>query len=761
MFQNIAEDTVQNVNNNKTNSKIIRILKELFKVQNIIIYILTFLISMITVKDVYIPLGIAMVAACLGGTIPIFLVYISSLVGTAISVGSSEFLNVFWLSIVYFILIILFKPKVCIEERNEIYKTGSRLFWAYMLCAIIKNWGSDIWISDLFNAGITGGILYVFYKIFVNGIIIIKDFNKKKVFTVEESASGIALIVLALSFFNNTVIDKLTVSAIVGMFLIIILGWQKGMLAGVATALLSAIMLASVQAFDLSNIVVFIVPAVAVGIASNFKRIDVGKVFGRTKMLDNKGETRLTDSREFVSELQNLKETIEDVATFADDEDEEIVNKKYEKYEDAFFENLEEIPENIFYDELILAENDIARNIFEILEKNDIILEDDLVEIFKRNNNYIIVQDEKIKDDLREIIRIANRAYKIIEIEKIKLNESKKANKKMAQAVKEVAKAVDTCIEKAEEKKDQKIVKKEKELEKILQGKNIPIEKANVRQVKNGKYIVEIKLDDVDTVYREKSKIANITDLISKTIGSKMAFQKDRKNTETGDYSQIYGSEDKFIMQVGSSKISKDDSEASGDCNLQMRLDDGKYILAISDGMGTGAKARENSKLVVTKLKQLLQNGFEKEQTINIINSALSLKTKEDEFATLDMCVLDLFEGNLSLIKNGACNTYIKNKKNISIIKSEEMPIGTGLDVTLKEKVIPVSDGDIVLICSDGLLDSKEELKKDWVEEFLKNLSTNNVQKISDMILAEAIDNNYGIARDDITVIVAKIIKKK
>lgn len=198
-----------------------------------------------------------------------------------------------------------------------------------------------------------------------------------------------------------------------------------------------------------------------------------------------------------------------------------------------------------------------------------------------------------------------------------------------------------------------------------------------------------------------------------------------------------------------------------GDCNLQIRLNDGKYVLAISDGMGTGAKARENSKLVINTLKKLLQNGFEKEQSIKLVNSSLSLKTEQDEFSTLDMCVLDLYEGTMSLIKNGACNTYIKNKKNISVIKSEEMPIGLGLEVNLKEKVLPVSDGDIILICSDGLLDSKEELKKDWVEEYLKNVSTNNVQKISDMILAEAIDNNYGVAGDDITVIVAKIIKRK
>ena len=64
-------------------------------------------------------------------------------------------------------------------------------------------------------------------------------------------------------------------------------------------------------------------------------------------------------------------------------------------------------------------------------------------------------------------------------------------------------------------------------------------------------------------------------------------------------------------------------------------------------------------------------------------------------------------------------------------------------------------------MCSDGLLESKEDLNKDWVEQFLKNISTNNAQKMADLLLAEAIDNSYGIAQDDITVIVAKVVKKK
>ena len=42
------------------------------------------------------------------------------------------------------------------------------------------------------------------------------------------------------------------------------------------------------------------------------------------------------------------------------------------------------------------------------------------------------------------------------------------------------------------------------------------------------------------------------------------------------------------------------------------------------------------------------------------------LKASADEYATLDMCVLDLFEGNASFVKNAACNTYIKNKNFMS-----------------------------------------------------------------------------------------------
>ena len=73
-------------------------------------------------------------------------------------------------------------------------------------------------------------------------------------------------------------------------------------------------------------------------------------------------------------------------------------------------------------------------------------------------------------------------------------------------------------------------------------------------------------------------------------------------------------------------------------------------------------------------------------------------------FTILDLMVLDLYLGKIEIIKNGACNSYIKNKKNITTISSENLPVGIIGDIEVNTKVFEVSDGDIIIMCSDGLI---------------------------------------------------------
>ena len=64
-------------------------------------------------------------------------------------------------------------------------------------------------------------------------------------------------------------------------------------------------------------------------------------------------------------------------------------------------------------------------------------------------------------------------------------------------------------------------------------------------------------------------------------------------------------------------------------------------------------------------------------------------------------------------------------------------------------------------MCTDGILESNTEYvnKELWIKNLLENIETEDVQRIADLIVNESIDNNLGLAKDDMTVIVAKLEK--
>ena len=215
-------------------------------------------------------------------------------------------------------------------------------------------------------------------------------------------------------------------------------------------------------------------------------------------------------------------------------------------------------------------------------------------------------------------------------------------------------------------------------------------------------------------------------------------------------------------MQIGVAKTHKDGEGVSGDSNLQISLEDGKYLLAISDGMGSGPNARKSSQIAIKMLGRLLSNGFDKETSIELINNTIAANIKDETYATLDIMVLDLYAGNVEYIKNGAAPTFIKNKKQVDIIKNIALPAGILKDIDLIVYDRDIENNDIIVMCSDGVLESNSEYKNKelWIKDLLTQIETENSQKIADILLKEAIDNDYGKAKDDMTIIVTKIIKK-
>lgn len=218
-------------------------------------------------------------------------------------------------------------------------------------------------------------------------------------------------------------------------------------------------------------------------------------------------------------------------------------------------------------------------------------------------------------------------------------------------------------------------------------------------------------------------------------------------------------SEDKYKLQIGVAASTKEGSMVSGDSHLETKLEDGKYLLVISDGMGSGPEAMKSSKIAVKMLERLLKAGFEKEASLQLINSILLANSKEDMYATLDIQILDLFGSNMEFIKNGACPTYIKRKNEVQILKSVTLPAGILENNDLVVYDYDLQDGDIIVMCSDGVIESNTEYinKELWVKYLLEDLQTNDAKKIANLILGESIDNDFGKQKDDMTVIVARV----
>lgn len=200
-----------------------------------------------------------------------------------------------------------------------------------------------------------------------------------------------------------------------------------------------------------------------------------------------------------------------------------------------------------------------------------------------------------------------------------------------------------------------------------------------------------------------------------------------------------------------------------GDSFLQTRLEDGKLLVALSDGMGSGEKAKKSSKVAIHMLEKLLTSGFDKDISIDLINSTIALNTNKETFATLDIGIFDLYTGKVEFVKNGACPTFIKANRKVDMIKAISLPTGILDKVDLIAYDRDLEENDIFVMCSDGILDANEEYanKELWVQEVLEDLETDHVQKIADILLKEAIDHNYGKPKDDMTVFVCRIVKKQ
>ena len=787
------------------------LIKNLFSVKNIIIYVLAFMVSMVGMGQDVSPFSIAMVGACLASKIPAIVVLIVGLIGNIVGVGTIGALNYILIILMLLIIMCIKPPKENDEYKDEQMQISKHIFFSIILVMVAKLILTKFTIGDLLLHITLAVLSVIFYKIFVNSLVVIQEITDRRAFSIEEIIGASLLVSIACSAFGNLSIFGLSIRNILSIFMVLLLGWRNGVLIGTTAGVTIGVTLGIIAQNDPIIVAEYAVAGMIAGLFNKYGKIGVvaGFVIGNGILIYvAKGDTgnfamfkeilvaaigllavpnwvgidieelnpkenyfpsfknnRLSQGEETVNQLNMVSETIKDIAdTYElDSTAEEAKKKNKNTFITELLNNLDGLEDNLLYDDISNTKNGIVDEIFEVLIDKQEMTAKDLINVFAKFDNYIVTLDnKKIKKEIEQIVKAINFAYKTSKKDFI-WEEKVKSNKKNVQAQLDgVSKAISSIavkIEKENNTKDTYIDQKKKIID-MLEIKGIFVENLEITTKEKRTYI-ELYLTE-DSKISENKDIEKIQAVLEKNLDEKLMINevKTKRLNKQGKRVFCYMSSDKYLLQIGQDSKIKNGSPVSGDSILQIRLNDGKYLMAISDGMGSGPEARKSSQIAIKMLERLLMSGFDKNTSIDLINTTI-MNANEEIFATLDIMIIDLFNGKVEFIKNGACPTYVKNGNSVHIIKSLSLPAGILKDINLYDK--DIENQDIFVMCSDGILDANVEYKNKelWVKYLLEDIETTSVQKIADLILNEAVDNSYGVTKDDMSLIVCKLILNK
>lgn len=213
-----------------------------------------------------------------------------------------------------------------------------------------------------------------------------------------------------------------------------------------------------------------------------------------------------------------------------------------------------------------------------------------------------------------------------------------------------------------------------------------------------------------------------------------------------------------YNYQVTSAVAQVAREEKSGDSLIINTLNQGKELVVLSDGMGVGEKAREESNTAVKLLLDLLESGFNKELALKTINSVLLLRSRNESFTTMDMMLIDLYNAELDFIKIASAPAFIKRGKQISILSSSSLPIGILEEVEVNSERKSLLPRDIILMVSDGVMEaSREQNGETWIPRMLAQIRESDPQIIAQMVINRALSLAAGKPGDDMTAICLRL----
>ena len=299
----------------------------------------------------------------------------------------------------------------------------------------------------------------------------------------------------------------------------------------------------------------------------------------------------------------------------------------------------------------------------------------------------------------------------------------------------------------------------ERKLKKSLYKKGILLKKVYVYDNQENRKEVYLTIRT-----RRKKCISNreAAECLTEYMGKAMMPSHEARAFVRNEYTNTcFVERTNFEVVYGMDRCVGDYQQISGDSFSFLHKEEGQFLASLSDGMGTGLNAYQESEKVVDLLEQFLEAGFTKETAVKMINSALVLRSDGKTFSTIDISSIDLYSGVCEFLKIGAAASFIRRGNWVESITSTSLPAGIFQQTDFEKTCRKLYDGDMVIMVTDGVLDvlpveHQEKLMKDIILEH----PTNNPKELADYILDRVRQYKNGRFLDDMTVLVMGIWKR-
>lgn len=268
-----------------------------------------------------------------------------------------------------------------------------------------------------------------------------------------------------------------------------------------------------------------------------------------------------------------------------------------------------------------------------------------------------------------------------------------------------------------------------------------------------GKYELHISAKVKEGIYITTNQMAKV---ISRAMGRAMIPERRERSVLKKDYSTvIFIEKPRFQTICAVCQQKKQASEISGDNFLITDTPSGKVCGMLSDGMGSGKRAYAKSKLLLELAEKLLESNISPSLMVKMINATLVTEVEEMEFATLDLCVVDVYRGQVDFIKAGASTTYIITEKGCKSYQASSLPMGVLTNSEVNHFQYKVKEECYIVMVTDGVNEAIAEVDKEaFIYRTFVEAQTKNTKELSDRLLQKVVALQNGDLRDDMMVLV-------